>query len=408
MVVAKNIRSAVEESKLQIKGFLFSAVGASIKKPGRLDLGLIYAKKPGVAAGVFTTNRVKAAPVVISRERLRRRLAQAILVNSGNANACTGARGLEDVIELSRVLAGHLKIDEQRVLVSSTGVIGQFLPTERIKKAIPQLVQSLSPDCLEEVGKAILTTDRATKIAVREGFIDGVPIRMVAIAKGAGMIMPQMATMLCFVMTDAAIKADALRASLKHAVSMSFNRITVDGDMSTNDSVIALASGEANNRCISREAASRDVFERLLAELLVDLARMIVRDGEGATKLVEVRITGAASVNQARKAAYAVANSNLVKTALFGEDANWGRIMAAIGRSGAIVDPGRVGIAMNTHPIAKNGLGCGPAAETAATDVMREKEFILTIDLGMGHFDFNVWTCDLSTDYIRINATYRS
>lgn len=399
----------MEENKLQVKGFLFSAAEASIKKPDRLDLGLIYAERPAVAAGVFTKNRIKAAPVIISRQRLRRGLAQTILVNSGNANACTGGKGLQDAQELSRAVAKCLRIKEQMVLVASTGVIGQFLPLEKMKKAVLGLTQSLSPDYLEKVGQAILTTDKVKKIAVREGVIGGIPMRMVAIAKGAGMIMPQMATMLCFVMTDASIKANALRVSLKQAVSASFNRITVDGDMSTNDSVIVLASGEANNKCISLDdRVDRLVFEKLLSELFIDLAKMIVRDGEGATKLVEVRITGASTASEARKAAYAVANSNLVKTALFGEDANWGRIMAAIGRSGAIVDPQRVSVALNTFPLVKKGLGCGLASEMAATAVMREKEFTLRIDLGQGPFDFNVWTCDLSTDYVRINASYRS
>jgi glutamate N-acetyltransferase/amino-acid N-acetyltransferase len=399
----------VEKNNLQIKGFLFSATEASIKKPGRLDVGLIYAEKPAVAAGVFTRNRVKAAPVIISRERLRRGAAQAILVNSGNANACTGEQGLEDARESARVLAKHLKIKEGLALVASTGVIGQFLTMERIKEAIPRLTQSLAPNRLSEVGRAILTTDKVTKIAFREGNIDGLPVRMVAIAKGAGMIMPQMATMLCFVMTDAAIKAEALRASLKQAVSLSFNRITVDGDMSTNDSVIILASGEANNKCINLDDfAGRSVFERLLGELFIDLAKMIVRDGEGATKLVEVRVTGAGTVGEARKAAYAVANSSLVKTALFGEDANWGRIMAALGRSGVPIDPGQVSIVINTFPLVKNGLGCGKAAEMAATGAMRQGEFILHIDLDRGSSDFNVWTCDLSADYVRINASYRS
>ncbi|MFZ5994573.1 MAG: bifunctional glutamate N-acetyltransferase/amino-acid acetyltransferase ArgJ [Thermodesulfobacteriota bacterium] len=392
-----------------MKGFLFSATGASIKKPGRLDVGLIYAEKPAVAAGVFTRNRVKAAPVIISRERLRRGAAQAILVNSGNANACTGEQGLEDARESARVLAEQLKIKEGLGLVASTGVIGQFLPMDRIKEAIPRLAQSLAPNRMAEVGQAILTTDKMPKTAFREGNIGGVPIRMAAIAKGAGMIMPQMATMLCFVMTDAAIRADALRASLRRAVSLSFNRITVDGDMSTNDSVIILASGEANNKRIDiDDIVGRSVFEKLLGELLIDLARMIVRDGEGATKLVEVRVTGAGTVGEARKAAYAVANSSLVKTALFGEDANWGRIMAALGRSGVPMDPGRVSIAINTFPLVKNGLGCGPDAERAATGAMRQEEFILHIDLDRGPSDFNVWTCDLSADYVRINASYRS
>lgn len=388
---------------------MFSATEAAVKKPGRLDLGLIYTEKPAVAAGVFTRNRVKAAPVQISRQHLRGGRAQAILVNSGNANACTGVQGLEDARELCRVLAEGLKIKERLVLTASTGVIGQFMPVGRIKKAVPRLVQSLSPDGLRAVSQAILTTDRGNKTSVREGMIAGVPIRLVAVAKGAGMIMPQMATMLCFVMTDAVIQADALKKSLKQAVSRSFNRITVDGDMSTNDSVMILASGEANNKCIGLEdPVSRGVFEKLLEGLLIDLAKMIVRDGEGATKLVEVQVTGARSISQARRAAYAVANSNLVKTALFGEDANWGRIMAALGRSGAAVNPERVNIAINAFPLVKNGLGCGATAEMQATEAMRQREFRLVVDLGLGPFDFNVWTCDLSADYIRINAAYRT
>ncbi len=405
----KSTRSAVDESRLHISGFSFSATEAAIKKPGRLDLGLIYAEEPVQAAGVFTKNRVKAAPVIVSRQLLRRGLAQALLVNSGNANACTGVKGLEDARESARIVAERLQIPQSLVLVASTGVIGQFLPMDRLREAVPQLVQRLAPDRVSELSRAILTTDTVEKVAFRQGVLHGAPVSILGVAKGSGMIMPQMATMLCFVMTDAAITSEALKSSLRLAASLSFNRITVDGDMSTNDSVFAMASGRAGNRCVGLDdVPGMDVFGDLLTGLLVDLAKMMVRDGEGATKLVEIRVTGGRTTAEARKAAYAVANSSLVKTALFGEDANWGRIMGALGRSGAMMDPARVQVTIDGFPLVRDGLGCGSAAEEAATQAMRQREFVISIELGGGPFEFNVWTCDLSTDYVRINAAYRT
>ncbi|MFH1147584.1 MAG: bifunctional glutamate N-acetyltransferase/amino-acid acetyltransferase ArgJ [Pseudomonadota bacterium] len=405
----KEKKKNADEDELLVDGFLFSAVEAAIKKPGRMDLGLIASKAPVRAAGLFTTNRVKAAPVLVSRNRLRNGIAQAILVNSGNANACTGKKGMDDAKESTRFIAQSLGIEESMVLVASTGVIGQFLPMERIKAAAPDLVRSLGPNRLVDLSRAILTTDTVEKISLRQGIIDDKPVKIVGIAKGSGMIMPQMATMLCFVVTDACITSCALKSCLKEAASLSFHRITVDGDTSTNDSVFALAGGKAGNREISiRDSEDGNAFQRLLTGVLVDLAKMIVRDGEGATKSIEVRVTGSRSTGDARKAAFAVANSSLVKTALCGEDANWGRIMAALGRSGAILDPSQVSIAVDSFPLAENGIGCGIEAEKAATEVMRRKEFVLNIDLGKGPFSFNVWTCDLSIDYIKINASYRT
>lgn len=409
MNTSEEEKKSLTKDDFLVDGFLFAAVEAAIKKPGRMDLGLIASREPVRAAGIFTTNRVKAAPVLVSRDRLRNGIAQAILVNSGNANACTGKKGMDDARESTRSVARSLGIKESMVLVASTGVIGQFLPMERIGGAIPHLIRSLGADRLVDLSRAILTTDKVEKIAVKRGIIDGKPVKILGIAKGSGMIMPQMATMLCFVMTDACITSAALKSCLKEAASLSFHRITVDGDMSTNDSVFALAGGEAGNEEISsKDSEGGKVFQGLLTELLIDLAKKIVRDGEGATKSIEIRVTGSGSANEARKAAYAVANSSLVKTALCGEDANWGRIMAAIGRSGAIFDPLKVSIVVDSCLLAKNGIGCGIEAEKAATETMRQKEFVLGIDLGKGPFSFNVWTCDLSIDYIKINASYRT
>lgn len=409
MAVERSSKSVVEKNRYYIKGFQFSAVEAAIKKPGRLDLALIFADKPAQAVGVFTSNRVKAAPVIISQNHLRGGTAQAILVNSGNANACTGESGLKDAARSAEKLAGHLGLDGSAVLVASTGVIGQPLPMEKMEKSLPGLVRGLSPDRLPDVSRAILTTDKVPKVAYRRGKVGGAGISLLAVAKGAGMIMPNMATMLCFVMTDADISARALKKSLRNAVSFSFNRITVDGDMSTNDSVYLMAGGAAGNRPVTLETEKeRFFFESLLTDLLTELAKAIVRDGEGAKKLVEIKVTGASAGNEAKKVAYAVANSPLVKTAFNGEDANWGRIMAAIGRSGVSIRPEQIRISFDSVSLVENGLGCGLSAEQAATEIMRKDEFALLIDLGRGNSGYNVWTCDFSKEYIEINGSYRT
>lgn len=392
-----------------IKGFTYSAVAAGIRKKDRLDLGLIFCEKPAVAAAVFTTSRVQAAPVLLDLERIRLGKAQAILVNSGVANACTGKMGIEAAKTCSSMVAASLKIDENLVQVASTGVIGEQLPVDKIGAAMNDLIAGLTPNDYDLVAQAIMTTDTVPKIARHTCTIGGRKVNLFGMAKGAGMIMPNMATMLCFVMTDVEIMAETLQALLAKAVKHSFNRITVDGDTSTNDTVIVLASGTAGNPVIAAsDTKESSVFRSALEDLLKDLALQIVADGEGATKLVTIKVINGQNEIHCEQAARTIANSPLVKTAFFGEDANWGRIIAALGRSGVEFDPNRVDITFDDVLMVKDGLSQGPAAEKKATGILRQKAFTVLIDLKAGKAAGEVYTCDLSIDYIKINADYRS
>ena len=392
-----------------IKGFSYAATMAGIRKKDRLDLGLIFCEIPAVAAGVFTTNRVAAAPVLLGRRHLRSGRVQAVLVNSGIANACTGEPGMAAARSCGRSAAAVLGIAEELVQVSSTGVIGVQLDPARFEAALPALVENLAPDKADQVARAMMTTDTVPKTVGRELVIGGRTIKIFGMAKGAGMIMPDMATMLCFVMTDAVITAEALDQLLRPGVDCSFNKITVDGDTSTNDTVLMLANGRAGNPEI-RDAGSGGgrAFAIALTELLRDLALQIVADGEGATKLVTIRVQGAIDDTDAEKGARTIGNSALVKTAFFGEDANWGRIIGALGRAGIELDPNRVSIGFDDVPMVRAGLGLGPEQETKATAVLKQKKFTVTIDLGLGPGNCEIHTCDLSLDYVRINADYRT
>ena len=387
-------------------GFVAGAVAAGLKKNGKKDLGIIFSEVPAIAAGVFTRNLVQAPPVRLDRERVRIGRCQAIIANSGCANCCTGDSGMADAIAMGRYAADGLDVPEASVLVASTGVIGKPLPVERIGRAVPDLVRQLSPDGFPDFAEAILTTDLVTKIATRQGEIDGTPFTVTGVAKGSGMIRPNMATMLCFVVTDAAIDGAPLRESLTRAADRSFNRITVDGDTSTNDTILVLANGLSG--ATVEGPARMERFQRTLDGVLKELARMVVRDGEGATKVVDIVVTGARTDREARRVADTVAHSNLVKTALFGEDANWGRIIAAAGRAGVSLDPDRIEIRFNDVVMVQNGVGLGDAAEAAATEVLKTPEFAITVDLHDGEATASVLTCDFSVDYVRINADYRS
>jgi len=371
-------------------------------------MGLIVCDRLAVAAGVFTTSLVKAAPVLLDMERLAEGRARAILVNSGIANACTGEEGMASAVQTSRMVAEGLGVPEDDILVSSTGVIGEQLDPACFEQGVPALIESLATDGLAEVSQAIMTTDTVPKTAVRTFELAGEPVKIVGMAKGAGMIKPNMATMLAFVMTDAVVEHDCLQKMLRAGCERSFNRITVDGDTSTNDSVLVLASGLAGNPVISEDAAEFALFQAVLNDLLKDLALQIVRDGEGATKLITVRVRGARNESEAGKAAETVAESSLVKTAFFGEDANWGRIIGALGRSGADFDQGRVDISFDEVLMVSSGLGQGGAAEEAATEVLKKKEFSLNIDLHNGPASCEYYTCDFSVDYVKINADYRT
>ena len=392
-----------------INGFTYSAVSAGIRKKDRLDLGLIFCERPAVAAGVFTSSLVKAAPVLLGMEKIITGQAQAILLNSGIANACTGEAGMNAALKSAKLAAAALDINEGLVQVSSTGVIGEQLPVDTIAGAMDELLKGLSPLAYDRVAQAIMTTDTVPKTADRICQIAGSEIKLFGIAKGAGMIMPDMATMLCFVMTDANIASSVLQSHLAEAVQQSFNRITVDGDTSTNDTVLVLASCQAAHPEINTlETEESRVFAETLADLLKDLALQIVSDGEGATKLVTVRVTGARSEDEAEQAARTIANSDLVKTAFFGEDANWGRIIAALGRSGIDFDAERVAISFDDVLMVQDGLGLGAEAEVKATEVLKQKMFSVTIDLKTGQAAGEIYTCDLSLDYVKINADYRT
>jgi glutamate N-acetyltransferase / amino-acid N-acetyltransferase len=394
---------------MKIKGFSFSAVAAGIKYKNRLDLGLIYSDKPVVTAGVFTTNLVKAAPVVLDMQRLEKGVAQTVLVNSGCANACTGEPGMEVARKSSALVASKLGIDEELVQVSSTGVIGELLNLNAIENIIDDLVGGLSPNNFEKVAEAIMTTDTVSKTAFRTVHLGGKEVQLMGMSKGSGMIMPNMATMLAFVVTDANISYPELQRCLQKSVSTTFNRITVDGDTSTNDMVLIMANGAAGNTALIEDNCEETrVFQEVLEDLLKDLALQIVVDGEGATKKITIRVSGARNSEEAEKMARVIGTSNLVKTAFFGEDANWGRIIAAMGRSGVDFDPERVEIGFGDITLVDNGRYAGAKAEEAATALLREKDILLRVDLQQGEACEEVYTCDFSLDYVKINADYRT
>lgn len=389
-------------------GFLAAGIHAGIKKASVPDLALVVSVQEGPIAGVFTKNRVAAAPVLLDRLYLRRGVGRAVIINSGNANACTGARGLTDAEEMAGLVARRLGTSPHSVFVGSTGVIGQPLPMACIRRGIPTLVKRLRRSGGAEAARAILTTDKKAKqVAVRVR-IAGRMVTVGGMAKGSGMIHPDMATMLAYLTTDAAIQQRALQQALIAAVARSFNCISIDGDTSTNDTVLCLANGMSGTPVLRAGSPEFVLFQRLLDYACFSLAMQICQDGEGVTKVIQVVITGARTQADARQVAKTVATSNLVKTALFGEDANWGRIMAAIGRSGVRIDPNRINLAFDRIPIVKEGTSLGPLAERRIARIVRRKEFTVTADLGQGQATARLWTTDLSYDYVRINATYRS
>lgn len=394
---------------MKVQGFSAAAVQAGIRYKDRLDLGLIYSEVPAITAGVFTTNKVKAAPVLLDIERLGQGKAQAILVNSGNANACTGDEGMETAKAASRMIAQQLGIDEQMVQVASTGVIGEQMSITPFEQSVPELVSSLSPDGFEDLSRAIMTTDTVPKTSCRQFEVEGTKVSILGVAKGAGMIMPDMATMLCFVMTDAQIVFPELQAVVRSGTEKSFNRITIDGDTSTNDTVLVMANGVAGNTWIDEDnPEGKNDFEEAMVDVLQDLAMQIVADGEGATKVVTICVKGARDEEGAMSGAHTIANSALVKTAFFGEDANWGRIIAALGRSDCYFVPEKVSIYFDDVQMVENGIGMGDKAEAACSAVLKKDRFTVTVDLQDGMEAAEVYTCDLSLDYVKINADYRT
>jgi glutamate N-acetyltransferase/amino-acid N-acetyltransferase len=392
----------------KVNGFLFSGISAGIKKDGKRDLGLIYSEVPAQVAGLFTTNAVKAAPVQLDMERIKKGLCQAILVNSGNANACTGRQGLRDAKKVSRLIAKQLGINETWVFPSSTGVIGSPLPIKKIEEGISELMNHLSPEGWVSTVEAIMTTDTFPKMAMATCRIKGKPVKICGMIKGAGMICPNVATMLSFLVTDANIKASLLQQMLEKAAEVSYNRITIDGETSTNDTVLLLANGKAGHPSLNRMDRDGEVFQSMLSKVCQNLAESLVRDGEGATKFIEILVQGAGNREDAKQAAYAIAHSPLVKTAFFGEDANWGRILCALGHCGVRMDPNRIDVFFNKAPIVKNSMGVGVRLEAKAGQMIKKKSFKVTVNLHQGKSQFSVLTTDLSLDYVKINASYRS
>jgi len=388
------------------QGFKASGIYAGIKKKNEKDLGLIVSDVPASVAGVFTKNQIKAAPVLLDMERIKSGKCRAVIVNSGNANCCTGEQGMTDAVRMAKAVAEKLGVPEEMVLVSSTGVIGQFLPVEKVESGMPRLFDALSSEGFLDFAESIMTTDTRPKKLSRTAEAAGKSFNITCIAKGAGMIRPDMATMLSYVCTDVEADPAALKQLLTDAVNISFNRITIDGDTSTNDTVLILANGKSGLSL--EDAAVRDTFKNILEEMLIEMAKMVVKDGEGVTKLVEIRIGNALSDDDAKKMADTVAHSNLVKTAFFGEDANWGRIIAALGRSGAHLNPDAIDISFNDIMLVRGGIWCGAEAEAAATKVMKLPEFSVTVDVHLGGGSASCWTCDFSIDYVKINADYRS
>ncbi|MDI3281564.1 MAG: bifunctional glutamate N-acetyltransferase/amino-acid acetyltransferase ArgJ, partial [Bacillota bacterium] len=374
---------------------------------GRLDLAVLFSRAPAAAAGVFTRNRVQAAPILVSRRHLAGGRARAVVVNAGCANACTGEEGVRDAEEMAALTASHLGLRAEEVLVASTGVIGVRLPMEKIRVGIAQVSRRLSPEGGQEAALAIMTTDTRPKACAVRVELGGVPVTIGGMAKGSGMIHPQMATMLAFLTTDAAVTQPALDRALRRAVNRTFNRLTVDGDTSTNDAVFLLANGLAGNRPLAEEEPELDRFTAALEAVAGFLARAIARDGEGATCLIEVRVEGAPDEEAAEAVARAVANSNLVKTAVFGRDPNWGRILCAVGYAPAEVDPGRADIYLGPVLVARAG-SAHPFNEEEARAALSQEEVLIRIALHQGEASASVWTCDLSYDYVRINASYRS
>lgn len=389
------------------QGYVAGGLYCGIRK-AKKDLAMILSNVPAAVAGVFTLNKTQAAPVLVDKLQLKRSgRCSAVIVNSGNANACTGERGLNDAWTMVREAAGALQVPEENVMISSTGVIGQYLPIEKIVDGIRQLASLLSPSGNGDAAEAILTTDTFSKEAAVHFTLGKSVVTIGGMAKGSGMIAPNMATMLAFITTDVSIRPSLLQKALTRANAHSFNRLTVDGDMSTNDMVLLLANGLAKNEAFGESSEEFQLFCAALEYVMIKLAKMIARDGEGATKLVEIFVKGARTEAEAVRAAKSVANSNLVKTAIHGCDANWGRIMAAVGCSGVDFNPDLVEIRFNDLPILNKNYEI-VLDEEKARDALAQELIVITIDLNQGQQSARFWTCDLTKEYVHINASYRS
>ncbi len=391
--------------KVYVPGYLANGVSAGIKGGDQKDLGLIYSTVPAKAAALFTKNTFKAAPVLIDSERIKRGVAQAILTNSGCANAATGKEGMADALAVSQSAARQLKIPEEQLLVCSTGVIGRKLPVKKIEAGMGKLIKGLNEYGIEDAEEAMMTTDKFPKIAIRKGIVGAKDITICGIAKGAGMIEPNMATLLTYVMTDALIDAKALNTVFHQVIDSTFNAISVDGCMSTNDTAIILANGLAGNNPLERAQARLQRFREMLTDVLAELSQAVVKDGEGATKFITILVEGAKSKSDARRVAYSIGNSNLVKTAFFGGDPNWGRIIAAVGASGIVLEKEKVLLTIgNLNVFAQDAPVAYPAAKLK--EIFDAGKIEIRVSLGGGDKSYCLHTSDLSYDYVKINADY--
>ncbi|XGV96784.1 MAG: bifunctional ornithine acetyltransferase/N-acetylglutamate synthase [Leptolyngbya sp. BL-A-14] len=397
------------------KGYRAVGMAAGLKPSGLPDLALIVSDVEAIAAGVFTTSQVRAACVDYCRERLETKAsARAILCNAGQANAATGALGLQDALESAKALSEALSVPSELILLASTGVIGQRIKLDALKAALPQLVANLSEDGAESTAKAITTTDLVTKSIALETTLDDRPVRIGGIAKGSGMIHPNMATMLAFVTCDAAVSPHLWQQMLSRAADRSFNQITVDGDTSTNDSLIALANGQSRTPAITEAGPEADKLEAMLTEVCVHLAKAIARDGEGATCLVEVQVSGTNDDAEARQIARTIAGSSLVKSAIFGRDPNWGRIAGAAGRAGVIFNQDDLQIKLGDFLMMQNGqpqafdraAASNYLRQAALGEYLKDDTVAIAVSVGTGSGSGKAWGCDLSYDYVKINAEY--
>ena len=397
------------------KGYIASGVAAGIKKSGALDLAVIHSKSPCVFGCAFTNNSLAAAPVLYCKEICEKSSrVRSIVVNSGNANSCTGNPGQKDAALMAEYISQYLGISPQEVFVSSTGRIGVLLPMEKIKGGIKAACSNLLSNGGMDAAEAILTTDKKRKTAALGIQLNGVDITIGGIAKGAGMLYPRLepvkphATMLAYITTDAAIEENYFQHCLLQSLDKSFNRISIDGDTSTNDTFIALANGMAGNSVITKDSKEAICFYEAFESVATELARMMVMDGEGTTKFVELLVTGASTTEEARRCAECIANSLLCKTAWFGADPNWGRILDAAGYSGVEICPSKVALNYDSVPVVVNGVDSGISSKAEREAVLKKREFIIHLDLGIGFGQCTFWTCDLSYDYVKINADYHT
>ena len=389
------------------KGFKAAGVKAGIKKSGNLDLALIYTEKEAAVAGVFTKNAVAAAPVIVSREVVKGGKAHAIVANAGCANACTGETGLANARKMAALAAAEVGCASDEVLVGSTGIIGVNLPMDKLEAGIKAAAAELSEDGSKNAGNAIITTDTYSKACSCEVEIGGQAVRFGAIAKGSGMIQPNMATMLCYITTDANISSQLMQKALSEIVEVSFNMISVDGDMSTNDTVLVLANGASGAAEITDGSPEYDKFYATLKEICQELSKRIAADGEGATKFLTINVSGTKTFEDAKTVAMSIAKSPLVKTAFFGEDPNWGRVICAVGYAGIPMVPEKTVIKFGGIPVYANGLGA-EFKEEDIHNVMAEHDIVIDVEMGMGDAKATVWSCDFSYEYVKINGEYHT